>query len=186
MMIAKYYDPDFAIPMNEWSELTGFEKGKGSWASAGLLWFANHGYEVHHISLFDWGAFLKEEGNYLIRTSDKEAGEWQIRHTNMAAELKRAQELLAKGDIVEFREPTEADIKNYLDQGFLLRIHLNYRKLVGRPGYVGHAVLVFDYDSDGVYMHDPGSPPIEGLHVAWKLLEAAMADPTIDNKDGCD
>ena len=48
MSIAKYFDPNFSIPMDEWSELTGYEEGLGTWANAGLVWFKKHGYDVLH------------------------------------------------------------------------------------------------------------------------------------------
>ena len=60
LMIAKFFDKNFDIDWEKWSELTGYEENKGTWAIAGLLWFNENGYDVLHISLFDYQNFMEK------------------------------------------------------------------------------------------------------------------------------
>lgn len=180
MMIAKYFEPDFAIPMDEWSKITAFDKS--TWASAGLLWFQGQGYVVKHITLFDYQRFVEKGEDYLVALNGPEVAAWQIAHSNIQAEQERASKLLASG-LIEQREPLQKDIKNYLESGYLVRIMINYCKLAGKARYIGHAVVIFDYDEQGVFMHDPGLPPKANRHVSWVDLEAAWADPNAESKE---
>lgn len=182
MSIAKYFEPDFSIDMEEWSELTGFEKGKGTWASAALLWFADNGYAVRHISLFDYEKFISSPAEYLIELTGKEVGQWQIAHSNLPLETERAKQLLARKQ-VEKREPTQQEIKRLLDDGYLARVLVNSFRLNGKEGYFGHAVTIFDYDDDGFILHDPGLPPIPNRKVGFKEFEEAWADPNPESKE---
>ncbi|MEO6761767.1 MAG: hypothetical protein ABI220_05385 [Candidatus Saccharimonadales bacterium] len=180
MMIAKYFDPSFNISMPEWSKITAFDKS--TWASAGLMWFKGHSYDVKHVTLFDYERFIKDGAKYLIDLCGPEVADWQITHSNIPDEVKRAKMLLDSG-IVERREPIQADIKDYLDNGYLIRILVNYCKLAEVSGYAGHAVVLYDYDDNGVFMHDPGLPPLPSRYVTWNKLESAWADPGPDNKE---
>ena len=71
MMIAKFFIPDFKISWEEWDQLTGYEEGKGTWASTGLLWFRNQDFEVEHWSLFDYAAFIREGRDYLLKIAGR-------------------------------------------------------------------------------------------------------------------
>lgn len=180
MMIAKYFDPSFDIAMDEWSRITAFDKS--TWASAGLLWFKTQDYDVKHITMFDYPKFIINGGKYLEEISDAETAGWQIANSNIPAEITRAKNLLASG-IVENRKPTQQDIREYLDKGYLLRALVNSCKLNNKPGYVGHAVVLFDYDQSGVIFHDPGLPPRPNRKATWQEFEAAWAYPTKENKE---
>ena len=182
MSIAQYFDPDFAIPMDEWSALTGFEEGKGTWANAGLVWFHKHGYDVKHIALFDFEAFMKHPKKYMIDFNGQEAGQWGYDHTNIPAEIERIKILLTTG-IVEHREPTFDDIRRYIDDGYLVRVTVNCQKLDDKDGYEGHAIVVTDYNDTYVVFHDPGLPAIPNRQATYAEFEAAWADPTPQVKE---
>lgn len=182
MMIVKYYMPGFEIEWDEWDRLTGFEKGKGTWATASLLWFIDNGFEVRHISLFDYEDFAKNGGDYLLRLSGNEVGEWQVAHSNIPLEQERSRLLLESG-CFEKREPTLEDVQNYLDKGYLLHVLVNWNRLAGKGGYFGHGVTVIGYDEENVYMHDPGGPPMPNRKVSKTDFEAAWADPNKENKE---
>ena len=182
MMIAKYFQPSFSISMDEWSKLTGFEEGKGTWANTALLWFKENGYKVRHLSLFDYKAFVENPEVYILNLAGKEVGQWQIEHTNIPAEVERVKRLLEAG-IIEQREPTFQDIKQGLDGGWLVRVMINWKKLAGKPGFLGHAVTIIGYEADSVIFHDPGAPPAEGRKVPFKEFEAAWADPNPSAKE---
>jgi len=182
MMIAKYFQPDFAMDMNEWSKFTGFEKDKGTWASAGLLWFKEHGYQIRHLSLFDYETFVKSPEAYLIELTGKAVGAWQIAHTNIPVEVNRIKKLL-QAEIVERRQPTIVDIKKFLDDGYLVRVLVNANKLNGKEGYFGHAIPIIGYDDKNIVFHDPGLPPTPNRSVTCADFEAAWADPNPESKE---
>ena len=182
MMIVKYYKPDFVIDWDEWSKITGFEVGKGTWASAGVLWFNNNGFDVKHHEVFDYDEFFKTGGDYLIKKNGQDIGQWQIEHSNISLEQKRAKQMIDKG-LLENREPTIKDIKTYLDGGYLLRASLNSRRLNGNEGYFGHAVTVIGYDDNSFTVHDPGSLPYPKRRILFDDFEAAWADPNKDAKE---
>jgi hypothetical protein len=182
MSILKYFKPEMTMDWNEWNELTGFEKDKGTWASAGLLWFKNQGFDITHISLFDYENFIKNGGDYLLQLTGEEVGNWQISHTNMPLEIERAKKLLA-GSIVQKREPKVEDIKDLLKSGYLVRVLVNANKLNQKPGYFGHAVTIIGFNDSEVIFHDPGLPPIPNRRITWEDFESAWADPNIEAKE---
>jgi hypothetical protein len=182
MMILKYFESDTEIDWDDWSEMTGFEIGKGTYATAGVLWFLDNGFDVKEISLFDCKKFIETGGDYLIETSGKDVGEWQIVHSNIPLEQERMKKLLSSG-AYDQREPTIDDIKQFLDKGYLLRVLVNSIKLNGKYGYFGHAVVVFGYENEYLLVHDPGSPPMPNRKVSFDDFEAAWADPSKDNKE---
>jgi hypothetical protein len=182
MSILKYFEPEIEMPWDEWCELTGFEKDKGTWASASLLWFKSQGFDVIHMSLFDYEDFVKNGGNYLLRLTGEEVGNWQIAHTNMPIEIERAKKLLAEG-IIQKREPQIEDIKELLTDGYLVRVLVNSNKLNQKPGYFAHAVTIIGFNDNEVIFHDPGLPPIPERHLNWPDFEAAWADPNNESKE---
>ena len=128
MIILKYFKPQFTIKWGEWSKVTGFEQNKGTWPIAGLIWFKKHGFIVKHIELFDIDSFSKDGEAYMRKRYPSDLAEWGIAHTNIPAEEQRAREL-QQYDICENHIPNIEDIKQYIDEGYLVRVHVNSRKL---------------------------------------------------------
>ncbi len=182
LSIAKYYIPDFGMSWDDWCSVTGYEEGKGTWASAGLLWFKNQGFSVRHISLFDYERFIELGADYLVELVGEEVGNWQIKHTNLPLEIERAKQLL-KNSLVEKSEPSLDDIRRYISDGWLVRVLVNSRTLNGKEGYVGHSVVVTDIDDLNVVFHDPGLPPIPNRQVSCELFEKSWAYPSKSNKE---
>ncbi len=183
MMIIRAFDPSFATPLSEWAGIVGFEEGKGTWANASLVWLKEHGYDVKHITRFDYHAFSLNPEEYLLHAAGEEVGRWQIKHTNIPAEVERVKKLLEAETIIQKRIPDQGDIRRYLDEGYLLRACVNLSRLNGKDGYIGHAVVITNYSEDGVYIHDPGLPPVENRFVSWDDFEAVWADPNDDAKE---
>lgn len=182
LMIAKFFKPDFNIAWSEWSDITGYEEGKGTWASAGLLWFIQNGFEVRHISLFDYAAFIESGGDYLTSEYGAKVAEWQIEHSNLPLEQERSKKLLAT-NIVEYREPTIEDILRFLDEGWLVRCLVNSRRLNRKDGYFGHSIIVSGYEGDNIIIQDPGLPPVKNRKVSFADFENAWADPNTSAKE---
>ena len=182
MMIVKYFKPGFKMDWDKWSKITGFEVDKGTWASAGVLWFNSNGFDVKHYEVFDYDEFFKRGGDYLLQISGKSVGQWQIEHSNIPLEQKRAKQMIDRG-LLEYKEPTIGDIKDYLDKGYLLHVLLNSRRLNGKDGYFGHAVTAIGYDERSLIVHDPGSSPYPNRSILFDDFEAAWADPNKDSKE---
>lgn len=180
MTILKYFRPDVVMDWNEWSVITGFEEGKGTWPIAGMVWFKKQGFEVKHIEPFDFEKFIQDPIDYIKQQYSEEIAKYAIDNTNIPIEKKRAAELLKYTDVLENRNPTIEDIKDYLDRGFLVSVNINVRALNNGPGFVGHVVTIFGYDDEHIIMHDPGSPAVPHRLVAFEDLIKAWKDPETD------
>jgi len=175
MSAAKYFDPGFDIPMEEWSAITGYEEGLGTWANAGLVWFKENGYDVKHYELFDFEEFIRRPKEYMIEVNGEEAGKWGFEHTNVPVEIERMKKLVASG-IAEKRRPSIEDIKHFIDDGYLVRVTINCGTLDGTHEYIGHAVIITSYNNTYIQFHDPGLPPIPNRQATYEDFEAAWSD----------
>jgi hypothetical protein len=168
--------------LDELGKQTGFEEGKGTWSMAGLLWLKDQGFEVIHITPFDYQIFEERGGEYLLELYGKEVGEWSIAHSNMQLEQQRAKKM-AKAEISKKAIPTVEDVKKYLDDSYLVKVLLNARKLDSKKGFAGHAVVVKGYNDTHFTIHDPGLPPRPNRKVTFKEFEEAWADPNQEAKE---
>jgi hypothetical protein len=182
MSIRLYFEPEYNIEWNEWSKLTGFVEGKGTWATSALLWFKNNGYEVRHISLFDYADFASTGGDYLVREFGNEVGEWQIAHSDISKEKALVVQGIAQS-LFTLQEPTIDDVKQFLNDGFLVKCLVNMATLNSKEGYIGHAIVVVGYDETGFVIHDPGLPPQPNRFVTYEDFEKVWASPNKQAKE---
>jgi hypothetical protein len=182
LMIIKFFDPDFKISWQQLDKATGFEKNKGTWSMAGLLWLKEKGFDVKHLTIFDYDKFATEGGDYLIEVYGEEVGDWSVKHSNLPLERQRAKRMKESGIVIN-KVPTRSDIKRYLDDGYLVKTLVNARKLNGKKGYFGHAVIIKGYDNKHFIIHDPGLPPLPNRKVKYEDFEAAWADPNDEAKE---
>lgn len=173
LMILNHFKPSTDIGWDEWSIITGFEAGKGTWPLASLLWFKEQGFNLKHVELFDFDKFAQSGADYLKQQFSPELFEWSVEHTNMPLEQKRAREL-AKYDICVNETPTIDGVKSFLDDGYLVRAHVNSCALNGRDGYFGHSVLVLGYDEESFILHDPGPPATPNRRVEYATFSKAF------------
>ncbi len=170
-----YFDPTFSIDMDEWSRLTGYEEGMGTWGNAGLVWFKEHGYDVKQYDTFDYSEFIKRPKEYMIELHGEEAGTWGYEHTNVPAEIERMKKIVEL-NINERREPSMEDLKRFLDEGYLVRVTINSGRLNNHEDYEGHAIVVTDYTETHIQFHDPGLPAIPNRRVSIEEFELAWSD----------
>jgi len=106
---------------------------------------------------------------------DKESLDWQIKNSDLPKETERIKQYLDKGLPLEHRVGTRQDIKNFLDDGWLVMLEVNENVIAGIEGYLGHVVLVVGYDDNNVAIHNPdgnnGNKPNQVI--SWALLEQA-------------
>jgi Domain of unknown function (DUF1704) len=177
-MIRQYFEPAWQINWEEWSHDTGYVEHKGSWSLAGLLWFNDHGYDVRHLSSFDYSEFARDGADYLLRTLGKTAGEWEIKYTDIPLEQSRSRQLL-ETDIWQKIVPTFEHITALLDDGYLIKCIVNQRTLNGHSGFLGHAVVVKGYTNTHLILHDPGLPARPERYVRYDDFANAWSSPTM-------
>lgn len=184
-MIRQYFDPDLDIAWDDWAEITGYLPGKGTWSMAGLMWFKDHGYDVVHIAEFDYQQFAFRGPKYLVEALDEEVAKWDIKFTDFKLEQARATRFLDTG-IWKKRQPTLADIRYYLDDGYLVKCSLNLNVLNEKPGYLSHAVVVKGVTASDVILHDPGLPARPNRHVPIVVFEEAWGNPNTPRSEKLD
>lgn len=173
LIILKNFIPNIEIDWDDWQKMTGFEEGKGTWPTAGLIWFIKNKFDVRHIESFDFNKFALKGELYLSQVFSDAMFESVAKDTNFEMEQDRAQELSTYG-VCENRAPTAEDIKRYLGNGYLVRAHVNAKALNRQSGYAGHSVVVFGYDDSSFMLHDPGLPAAPNMKVDFTDFEKAF------------
>jgi hypothetical protein len=177
-MVLAYFMSNQTFTAADVETLCGYEKGRGTWPAPHMLGLARLGFKVRWIEDFDHTQFIRDPEAYLRSILDKDAVEWQLAHGDLSQEAARMQDYITKGLPLERRRGTNEDIRQFLDDGWLVRLEVNARTLSGKPGYDGHSVLVVGYTDDEVIIHNPdgdsGNKPNQ--HVTWQLLGKAWKE----------
>jgi hypothetical protein len=175
-MILKYYWPEKDFSWQELEEITAKVDGLWTWPTAGMLWLHNNGFEVHDVETFNYTKFIEKSGDYLIDWFGEKVGQEQIDHCNLDQEIEYAKQIVKSG-LCETRTPKAFELKERLDEKYLLICNVNSRVLNGKEGYAGHFVLLTGYIHDGFILHDPGLPSLQNREVALPDFERAWAYP---------
>ncbi|PJE63370.1 hypothetical protein COU89_03690 [Candidatus Roizmanbacteria bacterium CG10_big_fil_rev_8_21_14_0_10_45_7] len=157
-MILKYFLPDKDYSMEELDVLCAKKEGLYTWASQALLNLHAMGFDIVDIDTFDIDAFMRTGGEYLIKKYGAEMGNIQVRNSDIVQEQRIYGEYSKLG-IHQQHLPTITDIKHLLNEGYLACCNVNYYALNGKEGYGGHFVVIYSYDTEGLFLHDPGLPP---------------------------
>lgn len=178
-MILKEYLPQADFSWREIEQLTGYKEGLSTWGTQHLLSLNDLGIETAWIENVDLDRFSLAPFEYM-RTlfSDETAYRFQVEHSDLPLEARRAQEYLDRGLRFEEREATIDDIKQFLQDGWLVRLEVNGKPLADQSGYGAHSVLVSGYDEETVILQNPdsafGQKPNQC--VSWELLERAWQE----------
>lgn len=175
-MVLKHFYPNEEYSWEQLETITGKKEGLWTWNMAGMIWMQHKGFNVLDIEMFDYNLFIETGEQYLLDFFGKEAGEEQIRNSDVRQERKYAQQFVTVVE-VEKRIPGTTDIIQLLDKGYLLIICLNQNTLNNKGGYVGHFVVVKGYDNNQLIFHDPGLPPYENRKESFELFEKAWGYP---------
>lgn len=181
-MILKHYRPNEEYSWEELEKITAKVDGLWTWPTAGMLWLHNNGFEVHDIETFDYAKFFEKGDDYLIELFGEKVGQEQIDHSDLDQEIGYAKQIVAAG-LCEPRTPEVSELKQRLDEKYLLICNVNSRALNDKDGYVGHFVLLTGYTNKGFVLHDPGLPPLENREVAFADFERAWAYPNEQAKN---
>lgn len=176
-MVLKYFLPerDFSWPQLE--EMSAVKPDNATWPQATMPELHNMGFEIAMVEAFDAHSFIEKGADYLKAAFGEEAAEWQINHSDIPNEQRIYKELLDSSIRLEQRSPSLDDIRNYLQEGYLIVYIVNSRRLNKKSGYVGHAVVVYELDEATITFHDPGLPAHEARQASHNDFVAAWADP---------
>lgn len=177
-MVLGYFMPEREFTIVEVEQMCGYVPGKGTWKTQLLLSLHELGFQTEWIEDFDHHKFIEDPQGYLSTILEKEALNWQVENSDLPKEADRMKQYLAKGLPLEQRKGTRDDIKQYLDNGWLVMLEVNENVIAGIPGYLGHVVLVIGYDDSHAAIHNPdgnnGNKPNQVL--TWELLEQAWKE----------
>ena len=79
--------------------------------------------------------------------------------------------------------PTISNIKELINKGYLLTCNVNSYALNNESGYAGHFVVIYNYDDDYLYLHDPGLPPLKNRKITYKQFMKAWEYPNESAKN---
>lgn len=181
-MVLKYYLPDVNYSFTQLDKLSDKVEGMWTWATRALINLHQMGFQIVNMENFDYQEFSKSGERYLLQKFGKEMAEEQTKHSDINKEMIDAKEFV-KIFGNNFVLPEIANIKKLIDQSYLVGCNVNAKALNKLPGYEGHSILVFGYDKDYLYLHDPGSPPQPKRQVSFSDFTNAWAYPTHENQN---
>jgi hypothetical protein len=168
-IMLKYFFPEKEYTWEELDKFTYKYEGRGTWWFPFVLKFKDMGLDVIDISNFNLKRYYEESEDYLRENNKPEVADWILEKSNLLEVKKYIPEFLEK---VDFKNRTASieELKNFVNDGWLVGVDLNSRTLNKKEGYSSHMVVVFDYD-DGVFtLHDPGLPPHPNRKVSESLF----------------
>lgn len=180
-MVLAYYVPTRIYDWEELDRLTA-HTANYTWPSAGLLYCASMGLDVRLIDGYDYKRFASEGYDYLLELVGKEVADDQERNSNLAQEMRYANELLSVIP-TDKRIPAFDDLREHLQAGALVICNVNSCALRGQQGYAGHFVAVIGVNDDGVWLHDPGLPALENTFVSWEQFDRAWSYPNLQARN---
>lgn len=163
-MITKYFVPDIDYSWEELEALTGKEKDMYTWSMLAWINLKKMGFDIIVKDTFDYQKFAREGEKYLYEEFGEEVARGQILHSNIPKEMKDAGEY---AQLIGHKKslPKVNDIFNFIDKSYLVGCTVNANILDNSGGYDPHFILIFGYDENNFYVHDPGPPS----HENWKL-----------------
>ncbi len=177
-----------AFTKKDWSfelldRLTGKLEGKWTWPTQSFIWMLENGFEIKLIEEFSYEVFAERGKDYLAEKCGSEVANAQEANSDLAREQQLAAEFIQKGGRVDHRIPTFNDLKNLLNEGYLIICNINANLLYGHAGYSGHFVLPIEITDQEIILHDPGLPPAPSTRVSLDIFEKAWGYPTEREKN---
>jgi hypothetical protein len=166
-------------------QMTGFRPGHGTWQFRMLLSFANAGLTVTDHERLYVNEFLRDPAVAIrLQVRDPAVAAQYIADTDCDAERAALQECLRHPNIV-FRDsvPALSDMVEELHAGRYVMCYVNSRVLAGKPGNMGHMIVVEDIGAERVRIQDPGPPTHFDRDVPLPLFTQAWmsASPDVAN-----
>lgn len=168
------------LSLIEAERLTGFDPDQQTWPFAGMLAFADSGFIVRSIEDFDPEQFVRNPAAEIRRqTANDKITAHILESSNVDQQKSLVTTCLETVNIsFEPRVPGFHDLcKTASRPGTAVICNVNYKALMGQPGYNGHFVLVDQADSDSVLIQNPGLPAIKDQKVTARQFRSAWCEP---------
>ncbi|MCR4264132.1 MAG: peptidase C39 family protein [Candidatus Roizmanbacteria bacterium] len=175
-MVLKYFLPEKNHTWKELEKMTAKVKDLWTWPTQGIINLHRMGFNIVDIDDFDIEKFIDNGGEYMIERYGNEVGKEQIKYSDIDQERKIHREYINL-NIHQKRIPELKELKKLLDEGYLVTCNVNSYALNNEKGYAGHFVVIFDYDKNNLYLHDPGLPPVKNRKVSYKQFIKAWEYP---------
>ncbi|OGK23865.1 hypothetical protein A2954_07185 [Candidatus Roizmanbacteria bacterium RIFCSPLOWO2_01_FULL_37_12] len=175
--------PKKTFTWKQLEKLTGKKKDLWTWPMQSLMNMKKKGFDVLHLTLFDYKKFAEFGVIYLKKwVKDEDVVKVQVKNSDIGYERKNAL-LYSKSKIQKKVLPTLDDIKKLLNKGCLIICNVNSFILNQKNGFAGHFVVVFGYDDKNLFLHDPGLPPLKNRKVSYDLFTKAWEYPSSKQKN---
>lgn len=175
-MAIEYFMSETNLSFEAMDKFTGKKENLWTWPMRGVINLAQMGFNIVDVDYFSLESFIENPESYLVKRYGQEVGEAQIKHSDLDAAVKDCEEYLKLG-LHQERIPDQEEIKKLIDEGYLVICNVNSQTLHNKKGYVGHFVVIFDYDAANFMLHDPGLPPIENLKVSFDQFKKGWEYP---------
>lgn len=162
--------------------VTNFKSGLQTWPFAAMLALADRGTFVSNVEDFDVKQFVADPTAELRRQcrGNEEVVQHILKVSDTQAEIEMARRCLEHPSIrFDQRVPNFDDLaRTACSQATGVICNINYRAMVGEPGYNGHFILVDSIgDDDDVRIQDPGLPPLADHVVDKETFVRAWGGP---------
>lgn len=169
-----------------WEKLNQMtEREEGRWAdlNSAIVKLKEKGWNVKTFTLFDSKRFVSEGLNYLYEIYGKEITEQVYIPCYPFKTAKKAHAEMVKLKIVEMKSLSFKEIENFIKDGFIIMVTINSRIMAGKPGYMGHVVIITGFDDKNVWYHESSfDNPQPNKKVDKDLFIKAHEDRGTDNE----
>jgi len=154
----EYFNPQKMWTWEELEELSGKKPGMGTWMFKTAADLPGLGYEVVLITDIDLIRLADEKEKYIIEFFGKEGAEFSLQYSDMEFEEANIRKAIANKSSFTFkhRSFTADDIRELLQQGFMVMPTFSSDVLYGNSGPIDHSVLIYAQDGDEVIFHENG------------------------------
>lgn len=162
--VIDYFEPNNDMTWEDIDRLSNKKPDKWNWPQFGIKSMLDCGYQIKRISSSKTEDIIENGAReYLIKIQGLETAKISIKNSPPLNEIESVCHDLLKYESQEqiVRVPEPKDIRNLLNQGYLVHSMVNQRALNAKEGYAGHAVLIYAMDNEYIYFHDSGLPAVE-------------------------
>ena len=178
-MVLKELLPKVDFSWDEVVKLTGYKEGLNTWGTQHLLSLNDLGIETAWIENVDLDRFSLAPFEYMRTSSlDDTAYRFQVEHSDLPLEARRVQQYLDRGLSFQEREATVEDIKQFLFDGWLVRLGVNGEFLTGQLDNGPHSVLVMGCNDDTVIFQKADTTLDQTVYqqANWEIFEQAWQE----------
>lgn len=175
----EYFSPDRPWSWAELDALTGHIEGLTTWNMRAYIETSRLGYDVVVFDPLDYKQLAENPKTYILKTFSPEYAETTFRMSDMGQVVEDSKALLdAHALNLVSRSYGLDEFRTLLDDGYLIATWVDMaitNEIAGQC--YPHFILVYGYDDEGVFAHDPGgmdiSSHVPDRHIEWGLFERA-------------